>query len=107
MSASRRGRKENRQQGAEDPGLAQTVDQLMLTPSSLSARSKVVQNEKETFPRERLSSIIIYKVWGFLPSCNMRAKFVLAFDDLESTVSRLKGDGVNFKNEIVEGPGGK
>ena len=37
----------------------------------------------------------------------MRAKFVLAFDDLESTVSRLKGDGVNFKNEIVEGPGGK
>ena len=28
-------------------------------------------------------------------------------DDLEAVVSRLKQDGVQFKNDIIEGPGGK
>lgn len=34
-------------------------------------------------------------------------RFVLLFDDLESVVSRLKDDGVKFRNDILEGPGGK
>ena len=34
-------------------------------------------------------------------------RFVLLFDDLESAVSELKGDGVKFRNDILEGPGGK
>ncbi len=34
-------------------------------------------------------------------------RFVLLFDDLESVVSKLKGDGVKFRNDILEGPGGK
>lgn len=34
-------------------------------------------------------------------------RFVLFFDDLESTVSRLKADGVKFRNNILPGPGGK
>ena len=28
-------------------------------------------------------------------------------DDLESHVSKLKDEGVSFRNEIVKGPGGK
>ena len=32
---------------------------------------------------------------------------MLSVDDLESYVSKLKDDGVRFRNEIIEGPGGK
>lgn len=28
-------------------------------------------------------------------------------DDLDGLVSRLKGEGVTFKNEVVGGPGGR
>ena len=35
------------------------------------------------------------------------SRFVLTVDDLEDLVSRLKQDGVRFKNDILEGPGGK
>ncbi len=35
------------------------------------------------------------------------SRFALMVDDLESFVSKLKADGVTFRNEIVEGPGGK
>ncbi len=35
------------------------------------------------------------------------SRFALTVDDLESFVSKLKADGVTFRNEIVEGPGGK
>ena len=35
------------------------------------------------------------------------SRFVLIVDDLESLVSKLKGDGVRFKNEIVEQGGRK
>jgi len=31
----------------------------------------------------------------------------LIVDDLASLVSKLKDDGVRFRNDIVEGPGGK
>ena len=34
-------------------------------------------------------------------------RFVLLFDDLASVVSKLKDDGVKFRNDILEGPGGK
>ncbi len=35
------------------------------------------------------------------------ARFVLPVDDLASLVSKLTDDDVRFKNDIVEGPGGK
>lgn len=35
------------------------------------------------------------------------ARFVLTVENLESLVATLKADGVRFKNDIVEGPGGK
>ncbi len=35
------------------------------------------------------------------------SRFVLTVDDLESFVSKLTNDGVNFRNDILEGPGGK
>ena len=35
------------------------------------------------------------------------SKFVLTFDDLESVVTKLKGEGVEFRNEIVENDGRK
>ena len=35
------------------------------------------------------------------------ARFVLTVDDLESLVAKLKGDGVEFRNEIVENDGRK
>ena len=44
---------------------------------------------------------------GEVPTPGGWSRFVLAFDDLESIVSKLKDDGVKFKNDIVEGPGGK
>ena len=34
-------------------------------------------------------------------------RILIDFDDLESVVSQLKENGVQFKNEIIEGPGGK
>ena len=34
-------------------------------------------------------------------------RIVLDFDDLESFVAKLKDDGVKFRNDILEGPGGK
>src|SRR5438105_14515060 len=34
-------------------------------------------------------------------------RFVIEVDDLASMVERLKTAGVNFRNEIVTGPGGK
>ncbi len=35
------------------------------------------------------------------------SRFVLTVDDLESFVSKLTDDGVSFRNDILEGPGGK
>ena len=34
-------------------------------------------------------------------------RFVIEVDDLPAWVERLRGAGVSFRNEIVEGPGGK
>ena len=34
-------------------------------------------------------------------------RFLLDFDDLESVVSKLKVDGVIFRNDILDGVGGK
>ena len=34
-------------------------------------------------------------------------RFLLDFDDLESAVSKLKADGVKFRNGILDGVGGK
>ena len=34
-------------------------------------------------------------------------RFILAFEDLESVVSKLKADGVTFRNDILDGPGGR
>ncbi len=44
---------------------------------------------------------------GAIPSPGGWSRFVLIVDDLESFVSKLTDDGVRFRNEIVEGPGGK
>ncbi len=35
------------------------------------------------------------------------SRFVLTVADLEADVARLRLDGVQFKNDVVEGPGGK
>lgn len=35
------------------------------------------------------------------------SRFVLIVEDLDSFVTKLRADGVRFKNDIVEGPGGK
>jgi len=34
-------------------------------------------------------------------------RFVMTFDDLESVVTKLKANGVKFRNDILEGVGGK
>ncbi len=34
-------------------------------------------------------------------------RFVLQVDNIESLVSKLKAEGVKFRNEIVKGPGGQ
>jgi catechol 2,3-dioxygenase-like lactoylglutathione lyase family enzyme len=34
-------------------------------------------------------------------------RLLLDFDDLESVVSKLKADGVKFRNDILDGVGGK
>jgi len=34
-------------------------------------------------------------------------RFQMSVDDIESFVSKLKEKGIQFKNEIIEGPGGK
>ncbi len=44
---------------------------------------------------------------GAQPSPGGWSRFVLTVDDLASLVSKLTDDGVRFRNEIVEGPGGK
>ncbi len=43
---------------------------------------------------------------GAKPGPGGWSRFVLTVDDLESLVSKLADDGVSFRNEIVEGPGG-
>ncbi len=44
---------------------------------------------------------------GARPSPGGWSRFVLTVDDLASLVSQLTDDGVRFRNDIVEGPGGK
>ena len=44
---------------------------------------------------------------GARPSAGGWSRFVLTVDDLPSFVSKLKDYGVEFRNDIVEGPGGK
>jgi catechol 2,3-dioxygenase-like lactoylglutathione lyase family enzyme len=44
---------------------------------------------------------------GAKPSPGGWLRFVLAVDDLDSLVSRLRDGGVVFRNEIVTGPGGR
>ena len=44
---------------------------------------------------------------GSTPAPGGWSRFVLIVDELEDFVSRLKQDGVRFKNDILEGPGGK
>ena len=44
---------------------------------------------------------------GARPSPGGWSRFVLTVDDWESLVSKLTDDGVRFRNDIVEGPGGK
>ena len=44
---------------------------------------------------------------GARPSPGGWSRFVLTFDELESVVSKLKDDGVEFRNDIVEQGGRK
>lgn len=44
---------------------------------------------------------------GTVPGPGGWSRFVLTFDDLESVVSKLKNEGVEFKNDIVEQGGRK
>ena len=44
---------------------------------------------------------------GAIPSPGGWSRFVLIVDDLESFVTKLKDDGVTFKNDIVEQQGRK
>lgn len=34
-------------------------------------------------------------------------RFIMVFDDLESVVAKLKANGVKFRNDILDGVGGK
>jgi len=34
-------------------------------------------------------------------------RFVIEVEDIAGTVAKLKAEGVPFRNDIVEGPGGK
>ena len=44
---------------------------------------------------------------GTVPSPGGWSRFVLTFDDLELVVAKLRDDGVEFKNDIVEQGGRK
>ncbi len=44
---------------------------------------------------------------GSKPEPGGWCRIVITVDDLESLVAQLKNEGVDFKNEILEGPGGK
>ena len=44
---------------------------------------------------------------GATPTPGGWSRFVLTVEDLESLASELKNGGVKFRNEIVEGQGGK
>jgi catechol 2,3-dioxygenase-like lactoylglutathione lyase family enzyme len=44
---------------------------------------------------------------GTLPQPGGWNRFQLEADDIEATVSRLRGDGARFRNEILTGVGGK
>ena len=44
---------------------------------------------------------------GTKPSPGGWNRFQMTVDNLESFVSKLKEKGIQFKNEIIEGPGGK
>lgn len=44
---------------------------------------------------------------GSLPQPGGWNRIVIMVEDIESLVTELKDDGVNFRNEIVSGPGGK
>jgi len=44
---------------------------------------------------------------GTKPSPGGWNRFQMSVDDIESFVSKLKEKGIQFKNEIIEGPGGK
>jgi predicted enzyme related to lactoylglutathione lyase len=44
---------------------------------------------------------------GAKPTAGGWNRFVITVDDLESLVTRLRNEGVGFRNEIVIGPGGK
>ncbi len=44
---------------------------------------------------------------GAMPSPGGWSRFVLIVDDLEAHVSKLKADGVSFRNDIVENQGRK
>ncbi len=44
---------------------------------------------------------------GTKPSPGGWSRMVITVDDIETVVSRLKENGVQFKNDIIEGPGGK
>ncbi len=44
---------------------------------------------------------------GASPSPGGWSRFVLVIDDLESYVSKLKDDGVEFRNDIVDGGQGR
>jgi len=44
---------------------------------------------------------------GSKPSPGGWSRILISVDDIESVVSRLKQNGVQFKNDIIKGPGGK
>lgn len=44
---------------------------------------------------------------GAKPAPGGWGRFVLTIPDLESLVADMKGKGIRFRNEIVEGPGGQ
>ena len=44
---------------------------------------------------------------GTKPTPGGWSRILIDVDDIESDVARLKQNGVQFKNDIIEGPGGK
>ena len=44
---------------------------------------------------------------GTKPAPGGWTRILIDVDDIESEVARLKEKGVQFKNDILEGPGGK
>ncbi len=72
-----------------------------------SAFAMVVRDDLTLWLAGPTASAAIPMADGAVPSPGGWSRFVLVVDDLESTVAKLKDDGVKFLNDIVDQQGRK